>query len=114
MRSYHDQSDADDRAHSGDPESASELLNFPPRGRSQGTSDTQIQSLKLRRSWTALPLENRTLRRRAWNFEARILDDAERHEARRRKERGPTPGATTEEAPEDRAKIIRKDTRLEK
>lgn len=84
VRSYHDQSNDDDWAHSGDPESASELLNFPPRGRSQGTSDTQIPSLKSRRSWTALPWQNRVPRgdvRGTSRLEPSTTPNATRHDA---------------------------------
>lgn len=61
-----------------------ELLNFPPWGDHRGTSDTQIPSLKSRRSWTALPWQNpASLRRRAWNLEGSrtTRPNATRHDA---------------------------------
>ena len=68
VRSYHDQSSDDDVAHSGDPESACELVNFAPSCSivTRLSDSISRRSRKTLRLGIALPL-----RRRAWNFEAR-------------------------------------------
>lgn len=107
MRSYHDLPSDDDWAHSGDPESACELLKYAP----SCSIVTRLFDSKSRRSRTALPWENcAPTGRRAWNFENPRIHEAERHDALSHDERADEAART--KRPARATKIIRKTSRL--